>query len=448
MTKNHLSITMSPPLCGTILLTGAKNATLPILASLLLTSGTSTLTNVPNSADVFCMLKLFRGLGAQIDHDTAHNTVTIDTSNVKHCQVNPDIMNKMRASILVMGPLLARFNKAHVALPGGCLIGTRPINYHLKGFTNMGVRFEKSENFLHATSDGVPKQSSRRIIFEYPSVGATENIMMFAALTPGTTTIVNAALEPEVLDLICVLKKMGATIECNPGAQVTITGVSTLTPVEHEIIPDRLEAGALLLATAMTKGTIHLPNAQPNHLDLFLEKLREMGHTIHTEHGIELKASSTPRAVDFKTGPYPGFPTDLQAPMMTVQTLANGISHIEETVFENRFLHIHELQKMGAQITIQGSRATVHGVDTLYGCEVIATDIRASCALVIAGLAAQETTKIIGTHHWYRGYDKLEQKLQTLGALIAGEQDEPEKNNLHSTSGRPDATTQRVSSSR
>jgi len=362
------------------------------------------------------MIKLLTSLGAHVLFDPEEKYLEVDTSNVNNFQVSSETMNKMRASILVMGPLLARFGKAEVATPGGCLIGSRPIDYHLTGLKKLGATINEN-HFLHATLK-IQHKADRRVAFEYPSVGATENIMMCATLLPGTTTIINAALEPEVLDLATVLKKMGANIEFEPGMFITITGVNTLNPIDHEIIPDRLEAGSLLLATAITGGTITLANARPNHMDIFLQKLEEMGHTIRRENGITLEATTSPQAISFKTGPYPGFPTALQAPMMAALSLANGTSHVEETVFENRLMHAHELTKMGAQISIDGPRATIRGVEDLYGCEVIATDIRASCALAIAGFAAQGETKMTGIYHWKRGYDNLEKKLEALGARV------------------------------
>ena len=415
-TNKHLFIKQSPPLKGTVKLFGAKNAVLPIMSSLLLTNGTSVLKNVPNSADVQQMIELLKHFGARIEFSPEQNLLEIDTSSVDRYDVNPEIMNKMRASILVMGPLLARFGKAQVALPGGCLIGTRPVDFHLHGLEKLGAKIEHSGHFLHATLES--KQNNRRIVLEYPSVGATENIMMCATRTPGTTTIVNAAFEPEVFDLISVLQKMGANIEYGTDLTLKITGVNSLYSVKHEIIPDRLEAGSLLLAAAITGGEISLTNAQSNYMDLFLEKLREMGHTIETTNGITFRATQHPKAINFKTAPYPGFPTDLQAPMMAALCLADGVSEIEETVFENRLMHVQELNKMGAQITTEGRKAIVRGVEELYGCDVIASDIRASCALAIAGLRAQGTTIMTGVSHWKRGYQGLEEKLVLLGGAV------------------------------
>ncbi len=368
--------------------------------------------------DVLQMIKLLKQLGAHVEYYPEQQTVEVDTSSIHHYKVSHDIMKKMRASILVMGPLLARFGRADIALPGGCVIGTRPINYHLTNFAKMGVDIEINGDFLRATT---LKLQPGTYPLEYPSVGATENIMMAAVLSQGTTRILNAALEPEVFDLITVLKKMGAQINILPPATIEIEGVQNLNPIEHAIMYDRLEAGTLLLATAITGGQLYLPQAPAHSMDIFLMKLQEMGHSIEVGHngvGITFKATPTPRAVSFKTAPYPGFPTDLQAPMMAAQCLAEGTSIIEETVFENRLLHVRELQKMGAQIHIEHNKAIITGVDELYGTHVIATDIRASAALVGAGLAARGTTTMAGTHHWTRGYDSLEQSLSALGAKI------------------------------
>lgn len=429
MSNGYLLVKKSPPLSGTVELVGAKNAVLVIITSLILTNGVSVLENVPNSADVLLMITLMKDLGAIITFDPEKKRLTVDTKNINGFEVKQDIMNKMRASILVAGPLLARFGKAKVAFPGGCLIGARPIDYHLSGFKKMGALTETHDCFINLTiSPSQEIQKLTRLVLEYPSVGATENLMMLATLNKGVTEIVNAAIEPEVLDLIDILTKMGAKIDCSQGQIIRINGVEKLNPVHHTIIPDRIEAGAILLAAAITGGSVSIPSARADHMDIFLEKLKEMGHQIITgthatedkpHQGITLTATKMPQAVSFKTGPYPCFPTDIQAPMMAALCLANGTSQIEETVYENRLLHIKELQKMGAQITRDGNtKATIRGVDALYGAEVIATDIRASCALVLAGLVAQGQTKITGIHHWRRGYDKLEHKLAAMGALI------------------------------
>lgn len=418
MSHSYIVVEQSQKLHGTVELIGAKNAVLVTIASLILTSGKSKLTNVPFSDDVLNMIQLMQLLGAQVVYSHEEHILEVDTSTITKWQVNPEIMKKMRASILVMGPLLARFGKAHIALPGGCVIGARPVDYHLKAFKKMGVALDEHGDFLVATAQTMLAQ---RIVLEYPSVGATENIMMAATVTPGITTLVNAALEPEVLDLVAVLKKMGAKISIEAPANIIIEGVATLQPIEHAVIADRLEAGALLIAAAITGGEISLPQAPAYAMDVFLYKLEEMGHEIIIGNqgiGIALKATLKPKAVSFKTAAYPGFPTDLQAPMMAAQCLAEGTSIIEELVFENRLLHTRELQKMGAQIKVEHNKAIINGVDELYGSSVIATDIRASCALVLAGMAAKGSTIMTGVHHWTRGYDGLENKLALMGAKI------------------------------
>jgi len=414
-----IKIESSGPLNGEISLVGAKNAVLVIMASTLLTEGESVLTNVPVSADVLYMIQLLESLGAEVVFNKKHKKLTINTAHVNKYVVSPKIMQKMRASVLTMGPLLARFLRAHIVFPGGCLIGTRPINYHLKNFKKMGVEVHHIDELLQTCTKGL---KAARIALEYPSVGATENILMAATLTEGTTTIINAALEPEVLDLITVLKKMGARITLLPPATIEVTGVSLLRPITHEVMVDRLEAGSLLLAGAITGGDVFVTNARAYDMDVFLMKLQEMGHKITVGAdgiGVRIRATALPEAVSFKTGPYPGFPTDLQSPMMVAQCLAAGISDIHETVFENRFLHVRELQKMGAQIKfIFGDKVLVKGVEALYGTHVVASDIRASCALVLAGLAAKGKTTMTGINHWRRGYDQLDQKLMSLGAQL------------------------------
>lgn len=418
-TDSYITIEQSLPLCGEVEVVGAKNAVLVIMASLILTDGKSTLTNVPHSEDVLQMIALLCDLGATVDFYPTKNVMNVDTTTIKSYRVKAAIMKKMRASVLVMGPLLARFSRAEIALPGGCTIGKRPVDYHIKNFEKMGVTCVIDGEELFARTSQL---ESQHLILEYPSVGATENIMMAAVLTKGTTHIVNAALEPEVMDLIIVLRKMGAQIDVIAPATIEIHGVESLKAIEHDITVDRLEAGGLLLAAAITGGQVFIPNIYRNVLDVFLYKLQEMGHHVSAGpdgRGVLLNATENPRAVSFKTSPYPGFPTDLQAPMMAAQCLAEGTSVVHETVFENRFLHIAELQKMGALITVDGDRATVMGVSTLYGTQVIASDIRGSCALVLAGLVAHGKTVMTGLHHWKRGYQALEQKLAVLGARIA-----------------------------
>lgn len=418
MTEDHIIIEQSRALHGTVELAGAKNAVLVIMASLILTDGKSVLTNVPANEDVFQMIKLLRDLGAVVTFDPEFHRLEVDTRLITKFSVRSDVMKKMRASVLVMGPLLARFGRSDIALPGGCVIGSRPIDYHINGFKRMGVEVAIEGEYLTAHADIL---KANKIVLEYPSVGATENLMMAATLTKGTTRIVNAALEPEVFDLMNILKKMGAHIVVEPPATIIIEGVEFLRSVEHAVIFDRLEAGSILLAAAMTGGSIEMPQAPAFAMDMFLLKLEEMGHQITVGAdgiGVSLRATRSPKAVSFKTAPYPGFPTDLQAPMLAAQCVASGSSTIYETVYENRLLHVLELQKMGAQIKIENNKATVMGVERLYGASVIATDIRASCALVLAGLVANGMTRMSGIGHLARGYEAMPQKLQKLGAHI------------------------------
>jgi UDP-N-acetylglucosamine 1-carboxyvinyltransferase len=419
MNSEYILIDQSLGLRGQVDLTGAKNSVLVVMASLILAPGKSRLFNVPCLDDVHQMIALLKNLGAVIQFDQVNNILDIDTSTIMTMQVSADIMKKMRASILVMGPLLARFKRAQVALPGGCILGARPIDFHLKAFGKMGAEITFSGDFINAQAQAL---KPGKFVLEYPSVGATENIMMAAVLTFGITKIVNAAIEPEVLDLIDVLRKMGAHITVQAPATIEIRGVSELKPIEHTIMYDRLEAGSLILATAITGGELYLPHAPVDFMEVFLTKLEDMGHTITVGpngQGMLFKATKNPVAVSFKTMPYPGFPTDLQAPMMAALCLASGTSIVQETVYENRLLHVRELQKMGAQISIEGDTATIKGVDQLYGAHVIATDIRASCALLLAGLAAQGQTHMTGVHHVRRGYQGIVEKINMLGGKVA-----------------------------
>lgn len=418
MNQEYLRVEYSRALAGQASLEGAKNAVLVIMASLILTKGRSRLTNVPASRDVAVMSALLTELGASVVFDAESKMLEVDTTHLNGYQISIETMKQMRASILALGPLLVRQGKAHMAAPGGCSLGSRAIDIHMRAFEKMGAQIETIGDYLVVQA---PQLKATRFILDYPSVGATENMLMAAVATPGITEIVNAALEPEVFDLIAVLKKMGARISCDIPAMIRVEGVECLHPVDHAIMYDRLEAGTLLLATAITGGTITLPQAPAYSMELFLEKLREMGHAVTWGEdgvGITLIATEKPKAVSFKTMPYPGFPTDLQAPMMAALCLAEGTSIIHETVFENRMGHVHELQKMGAHIELLGDTARITGVDALKGASVIATDIRAAAGLVVAGLVAQGVTVISNVHHIKRGYHDLEKKLNQLGAKI------------------------------
>lgn len=417
---SFLSIARSEGISGVVRPEGAKNAVLVTMASLLLTAGVSRLTRVPNSDDVWQMIAVLRELGAEVTFE--NGVLQVDTRGVRHWRVDPAIMRKMRASILVLGPLLARFGRAEVAVPGGCVLGARPIDYHLRGFAKMGARFAFEGDFLIAHAESLRPTS---YILDYPSVGATENIMMAAALTPGVTRIANAALEPEVFDLMTVLRAMGARIMVEPPATILIEGRAALSPIDHEVMADRLEAGTLMIIAAATQGDVTIIDAPVESLELVAEKLDEMGHSILCDpikKTIRVIGAPSFKAVSFKTIPYPGFPTDLQAPMMALLARAEGVSAIHETVFENRMTHVRELMKMGAQITLEGSTATIRGVEQLYGASVIATDIRAAAGLVIAGLSAEGITHLSGLHHLTRGYVGLDKKLLALGARIGSDE--------------------------
>lgn len=418
MQVERIVVEKTNKLSGTVNLVGAKNAALPIIAASILIKGKVILTNIPCLTDIFNMQILLESFGSKINFDQKNRTMEIDNSELNASKVDAVIMKKMRASTLVMGPLLSRFKQFEIAFPGGCVLGARPIDFHLKAFSKMGAKIEVEGDILRAHAIDL---SSGKFVLEYPSVGATENIIMAAVLTNGKSYIINAALEPEVLDFINFLQKMGAKINILSPATIEIEGVEELRPISYEIMFDRLEAGSFLLATAIVSGEIFLPQAHTDSMDVFLEKLVEMGHSVQSGpdgKGIIFKACKMPKAVSFRTMPYPGFPTDLQAPMVAALCLSSGTSIIQETVYESRLLYIRELQKMGAQIEVQGDVVIVKGVDHLYAQSVIAPDIRASCAMIIAGLAAEGETVITGVQHLYRGYENFVEKLQSLGASI------------------------------
>jgi len=424
MTTRYWVIEQSGPLSGSVEVDGAKNAVLVIMASLLLTRGVSRLSHVPASSDVYNMIHLLEHLGADVHCDAQQKVVTVDTQHIAEYTVPSDIMQKMRASILVMGPLLARIGYAHVHMPGGCVIGKRPIDMHLRAFERLGVDVTTRDDRVCGITSYL---EADRIVLGYPSVGATENAMMLAARTPGTTEIVNAALEPEVFDLITVLRKMGAFIAIDAPATVRVTGVTQLQPIEHAIIPDRLEAGTIILAAAATKGHVTIPNAPAHMMDVFLETLRDMGHSVSTGRngwGVTLQASHEPVATSVRTMPYPGFPTDLQAPFMAAAACASGTSSIWETVYENRMLHVPRLRQFGADIAADDMRANVHGVTRLRAAHVAAPDIRGGASLVIAGLVAHGVTQVSGVHHLERGHGMLREKLCMLGASIVTREQE------------------------
>lgn len=421
MKKSFISVQQCARLEGSVAISGSKNASMVILLSSLLTKGVSRFYNIPAIADVVQIGNLLRYLGAEFTFDVPNNYVEIDTNYVENRQISDEMMKTTRASILVLAPLLVRFGVARVGLPGGDAIGARPIDLHLNNIAKMGVKITHANNMVETSVKNI---TGAYIVLAYPSVGATENIVMLATVAQGRTTIVNAAIEPEVLDLIAVLKKMGACITIMQTATIIIDGVKQLFPVDrYTIIPDRLEAGALLIAAAMTGGDVYLPNIKHTLLDVPLLKLAEMGHVIiYDEHadGIRIQGIKKPLATSFKTGPYPNFPTDLQAPMMAALACVQGTSIVEETVFENRLQHAHPLSLLGANIEIvHANKAKVIGVCDLQGAEIEGHDIRAVCSLVLAGLIAHGETKVFGVSHWLRGFQGLDKKLQFLGANIA-----------------------------
>jgi UDP-N-acetylglucosamine 1-carboxyvinyltransferase len=401
-------------LAGKVAISGAKNAALPILVSSLLTDGNNTYTNVPNLMDIQSTCVLLRNHGARVD--TAENRITIDAGNLNNTEAPYDLVRKMRASILVLGPLIARLKKARVSLPGGCAIGARPINLHLKALASLGAKIALKHGYVEAEAD---RLIGADIYFDVVTVTGTENIMMAAALADGVTILRNAAREPEVVALADVLNKMGADI-CGAGTSViTITGVETLRPVSVSIIPDRIEAGTFMVAAALTRGDITLENCEPEHLDALIHKLRLAGARILVSgKTVRVQGPELISSVDVKTFPYPGFPTDMQAQFMVLMSVASGLSIISETIFENRFIHVGELRRMGADITISGNSAVIRGMPHLSGAPVMASDLRASASLILAGLVAQGRTEVSRVYHLDRGYEAMEKKFEKLGAAV------------------------------
>jgi len=403
------------PLQGEVRISGAKNAALPLLAACLLSEGEIRLENVPRLGDVRTILKLLAHLGVEARWEGTEG-VCLCAKGV-HCLEAPyELVKTMRASVLVLGPLLARFRRARVSLPGGCAIGPRPINLHLAGLAKLGAEISLEEGYVEAK---VGRLRGARIYFDTQSVTGTENLMMAAALAQGTTFLENAACEPEVADLADLLNKMGARIEGAGTATITIEGVEALRGASHRIIPDRIEAGTFAVAAAITRGEVKIRDCLPDHMEAVILKLQEAGVDIHKEDaGLRVKGPDRAKAVDFRTQPYPGFATDMQAQMMALMTVAEGHCTITETVFENRFMHVNELLRMGADIRVVGSTAFVRGVERLSGAPVMATDLRASASLVLAALVAQGTSTVSRIYHLDRGYEALERKLASLGAEI------------------------------
>ncbi len=402
------------PLKGSVSVSGSKNAALPILAACLLTEQTVVLNNVPHLSDVFTMCEILEELGCHVMIEKS--TVTITAANLRRHTVPHKLAGQLRGSFLVMGPLLARLSHVRISLPGGCAIGARPVDLHIKGLCALGAQIKNNHGFVEATAK---KLSGTKIYLDFPSVGATENILCAAVLASGTTVIENAATEPEIVDLATFLCRMGARISGAGTDTITITGVPALSGTTHSIIPDRIEAGTLLIAAAVTGGSVTVTDITPDHVKPLTAKLSEMNLPVQIkDDAITVSGSLKTQAVDVKTLPFPGFPTGMQAQMTSLLALSEGTGIITETVFENRFMHTGELNRMGAAIKVTGRSAVIGGKKRLTGTKVKATDLRAGAALVLAGLAAKGDTEISDIYHIERGYDHLDEKLRQLGAEI------------------------------
>ncbi|WP_312470478.1 UDP-N-acetylglucosamine 1-carboxyvinyltransferase [Neobacillus sp.] len=403
-------------LFGTVKVEGAKNAVLPVIAATLLASdGKSVIRDVPTLSDVYTINEVLRNLNAEVGFD--NNTVVVDASRELKVEAPFEYVRKMRASVLVMGSLLARNGRARVALPGGCAIGSRPIDQHLKGFEAMGASVKVGNGFIEAEVDG--RLKGAKIYLDFPSVGATENIMMAATLAQGTTIIENVAKEPEIVDLANFLNKMGARVKGAGTGTLRIEGVDVLFGADHNIIPDRIEAGTFMVAAAITGGNVVVKGAVPEHLSSLIAKMEEMGVEIFEEEdGVRVIGPDQLKAVDIKTMPHPGFPTDMQSQMMALLLRAQGTSMITETVFENRFMHVEEFRRMNAEIKIEGRSVILNGPSNLQGAEVSATDLRAAAALILTGLVSEGNTRVTELKHLDRGYVNFHGKLASLGADI------------------------------
>ena len=409
-----LAIQGGNPLHGEVLISGAKNAALPIMCASLLSAEPLKLSNVPDLHDVSTMRKLLQQMG--VSADVQGESLTLSGERVSNLEAPYDMVKTMRASVLVLGPLVARFGEARVSLPGGCAIGSRPVDLHIKGLQAMGAQISMEHGYIHAQAK---RLKGARIFFDIVSVTGTENLMMAAALADGVTVLENAAREPEVVDLANCLIAMGANISGAGSDTITITGVEKLNGAEHRILPDRIESGTFLVAAAATGGSITLRNTSADILDTVLEKLTEAGAQLRVEADtIHLEMQGRPKSVNLRTSPYPAFPTDMQAQFMALNAIADGSAMMVETIFENRFMHVQELRRLGAQIDVEGNTALVRGVPRLEGATVMATDLRASASLVIAGLVAQGETIIDRIYHLDRGYAHIEAKLSQLGASI------------------------------
>ena len=409
-----LSIRGGTPLSGEVRVAGAKNAALPILAASLLTAAPVRITNVPQLNDVRTMVRLLERMGVKAE--SAPHEVLLDARLVAEPFAPYDLVKTMRASILALGPLVARFGEARVSLPGGCAIGERPVDLHIKGLTAMGADIAIESGYIHATAK---RLKGTRIFMDTVTVTGTENLMMAACLAKGTTVLENAAREPEVADLARCLIAMGARIHGHGSDVITIDGVEALFGAEHAVMPDRIEAGTFLAAAAATRGNVRLTEAPVGSLDAIIEKLRGAGAEVTAqERTVHIAMPRRPKAVTLRTAPYPGFPTDMQAQFLAMNTVAEGTALVTETIFENRFMHVQELRRLGAQIDIEGNTAVIRGSPSLAGAHVMATDLRASASLVIAGLVAEGETVIDRIYHLDRGYERIEERLGKLGARI------------------------------
>ncbi|HPJ96454.1 MAG TPA: UDP-N-acetylglucosamine 1-carboxyvinyltransferase [Syntrophales bacterium] len=398
---------------GTVHVSGAKNAALPILVSALLAEGPCTFRNVPELVDIRTVNKLLRGFGAKVEGTT---TVRIDAGHINNIEAPYELVKTMRASVLVLGPLVARMGRARVSLPGGCAIGARPVNLHINALEKMGAKIMLQDGYIEAEA---PRLRGAKVHFDIRTVTGTENIMMAACLAEGTTVLKNAAKEPEVTNLADVLISMGAKISGAGTDTIMIEGVSRLSGAEGTVMPDRIEAGTYMIGAAITGGEVNVLGCDPLFVDALFTKLIDAGITVEVvPGGVRVKGDSGIRSVDIKTAPYPAFPTDLQAQMMVLLSVGNGLAVVTETVFENRFMHVAELIRMGANIVVQGSAAVVKGVPALKGAPVMATDLRASACLVLAGLAAKGKTELSRIYHLDRGYQRMEEKFTALGAKI------------------------------
>lgn len=403
-------------LIGKVIVGGAKNAVLPIIIAALLAKTPSHFDEVPKLDDVETICNVLRMLGVKVDDSVTHNLV-VDSSAITSYEPPYDLVSTMRASFLVLGPLIARMGKAKISMPGGCAIGARPIDIHLKAFEALGVKVEQGHGFIEASAPNGIKGAN--IYFDFPSVGATEHVMMLAVLADGSTVLENVAQEPEIVDLANYLNKMGAKVRGAGTATIKIDGVAELHGTDYTIIPDRIEAGTYMIAAAMTGGDVLIENVLPEHQKPLTAKLREAGTIVEEDvDRIHVVSDGHLKAVDVKTMPFPGFPTDMQAQMMAMLVVAEGHSRVTETVFENRFMHVNELMRMGAKITTEGRSASIDGPANLTGCNVRCTDLRAGAAMILAGLVAEGETIIGDLHHIDRGYENIVGKLQGLGADI------------------------------